>query len=78
MNSKVENNPYLPQLVRGDKFAHSRVFVHETDNMESVERNYRMFLTHKDGDFLVYLPDLPNRREGIFIDMIIIFYISSL
>ncbi len=23
-----------------------------------------MFFMHKDGDFIVYLPELPNRKEG--------------
>lgn len=32
--------------------------------MASVERNLRMFYMHKDGDFIIYLPEHPNRREA--------------
>jgi hypothetical protein len=63
LDCKNANSPFVVPLVQ-DSFAKSRVFVHETGNMATVERNLRMFYMHKDGDFIIYLPEVPSRREG--------------
>ena len=56
--------PFLKDLIKDD-FAKTRVFVHETGNSQILNRNFRIFQMHKDGDFILYLPSLPSKREGI-------------
>lgn len=55
--------PFLKDLI-ADEYAKTRVFVHDTGNNYQVTRNARIFQMHKDNDFIVYLPELPSRREG--------------
>jgi hypothetical protein len=47
-----------------DEFGKSRVFVQEPGNTFHLGRNTRIFHMHKDGDFLIYIPDGPNKREA--------------
>jgi len=63
LDQKNENNPFILPLIQ-DEMAKSRVFVHETGNMNTVNRNLRMYYMHKDGDFIVYLPEFPSKRES--------------
>ena len=63
LDQKVANMPYLKDLVK-EEYAKTRVFVHDTGNSAMFTRNFRIFQMHKDGDFIVYLPKMPSRREG--------------
>lgn len=60
----VENMPFLEKFVNDSEFGESRVFVSAPSDEFHVERNKRLFNMHKDNDFLVYLPEYPNRREA--------------
>lgn len=57
------NMPFVNKLIQDD-YAKTRVFVQETWNGFQVNRNNRIFFMHKDGDFLLYLPKLPSKREA--------------
>ena len=63
LDQKAHNMPFLNGLV-SDDFAKTRVFIQDTTSIANVIRNSRIFFMHKDGDFLVYLPQLPSRREA--------------
>ena len=64
LDQHIHNMPFLKDLVKDD-YAKTRVFVHEPGNSVIFNRNFRIFQMHKDGDFIVYLPRMPSRREGI-------------
>ena len=66
LDQHIHTMPFLKDLVK-DEYAKSRVFVHEPGNSIIFNRNFRIFQMHKDGDFIVYLPRMPSRREGIII-----------
>jgi hypothetical protein len=66
LDQHIHNMPFLANLVK-DEFAKTRVFVNEAGNSQIFNRNFRIFQMHKDGDFLLYLPSMPSRREGNFI-----------
>ena len=55
---------FLAKYVEDGEMAPSRVFVHNPENSDFVLRNARIFPTHKDNDFIVYLPKYPSRREA--------------
>ena len=57
------DDPILRDYI-SDEFGKSRVFVQESGNPFHVSRNTRIFHMHKDGDFIVYLPGGPNKREA--------------
>jgi hypothetical protein len=63
LEQKGSNIPFVKDLIT-DEFAKTRVFVQEPGNSFQVNRNARIFLMHKDGDFLLYLPKAPNKREA--------------
>lgn len=63
LEQKANNVPYLKDLIT-EEFAKTRVFVQEAGNAFQFNRNYRIFPNHKDGDFLLYLPKFPSRREA--------------
>jgi len=64
LKQEANDDPILSQYVNDGEFGKSRVFVHETGSTFHLNRNTRIFHMHKDGDFLVYLPDGPNKRES--------------
>jgi len=64
LDHRVENHPYLHKHVINDDFGKSRVFVHQTNDSYHCQRNARIFQMHKDGDFIVYLPNYPSKREA--------------
>ena len=63
LDQKAHCMPAIKNLVTDD-FAKTRVFIQDTTSIANVIRNSRIFFMHKDGDFLVYLPKLPSRRES--------------
>lgn len=63
LEQKGVNMPFIKDLITDD-FAKTRVFVQEAGNSFQFNRNFRIFLNHKDGDFLLYLPKFPSRREA--------------
>ena len=63
LDQKAHCMPFLKNLV-SDDFAKSRVFIQDTTSLTNVIRNSRIFFMHKDGDFILYLPKLPSRRES--------------
>lgn len=63
LNQKSSNLPFLEPYIN-DEWAKTRVFVNDLNNPFQVSRNNRMFITHLDGDFIVYLPEGPNKLEG--------------
>lgn len=63
LQQRGEDMPFIKDLIQ-DEYAKSRVFVQEPGNNFQVNRNTRIFSMHKDGDFLLYLPKLPSRREA--------------
>ncbi len=63
LDQKANSYPFIKNLVTDD-FAKTRVFIQDTTSIANVIRNSRIFFMHKDGDFLVYLPKLPSRREA--------------
>jgi len=63
LDQKADCYPFIKNLVTDD-FAKTRVFIQDTSSMPNVIRNSRIFFMHKDGDFLLYLPKLPSRREA--------------
>ena len=63
LDQKAHCMPFLKNLVVDD-FAKTRVFIQDTTSIVNVIRNSRIFFMHKDGDFLLYLPKLPSRRES--------------
>jgi len=56
-------DPILKDYIN-DEFGKSRVFVQEAGNPFQVNRNTRIFHMHKDGDFLLYIPAGPSKREA--------------
>jgi len=64
LNQKPENDEFINKYVQDGLFGESRVFVHKNSDMENNDRNKRIFSMHKDGDFLLYLPEYPNGREA--------------
>lgn len=64
LEQKVENMPYVHKYTQDGEFGETRVFVHSPSSTEHIERNRRIFATHRDFDFIVYLPEYPSRRES--------------
>lgn len=64
LNQTVENMPFLLPFVNDNDRGTSRVFINDASSEFHIERNKRMFQLHKDNDFLVYLPEHPNRKEA--------------
>jgi hypothetical protein len=64
LDQSVANMPFIHKLVQDGDFAESRVFVHNPSDVDHIDRNRRIFSNHKDNDFIVYLPEYPNRREA--------------
>ncbi len=64
LQQNAEEDPIVAPFVNDGDFGKSRVFVHETGSSYHLSRNSRIFHMHKDGDFIVYLPGGPNKREA--------------
>ena len=64
LDQSVDNMPFVKKYVEDGEFAESRVFVHNPSNPAFHDRNRRIFVNHKDNDYLVYLPEYPSRREA--------------
>jgi hypothetical protein len=64
LKQEANDDPILKDYVNDGEFGKSRVFVHETGSAYHLSRNTRVFHMHKDGDFIVYLPAGPNKREA--------------
>lgn len=64
LDQKVENMPFVDKYVNDGEFGKSRVFVHMPSDDFHIERNRRIYSMHKDNDFLLYIPEFPNRREA--------------
>jgi hypothetical protein len=60
---KNDTMPFLKPYIMDD-WAKTRVFVQELNNIYHINRNMRLFITHTDGDYLIYLPDGPSRIEA--------------
>jgi len=64
LKQEANEDPILRNFVNDGEFGKSRVFVHETGNSYHLLRNSRIFLMHKDNDFIIYLQGGPNKREA--------------
>jgi hypothetical protein len=64
LKQEVSDDPIMSNLVNDGEFGKSRVFVHEPGNSYHLSRNTRIFLMHKDNDFIIYLQGGPNKREA--------------
>jgi hypothetical protein len=62
INQKPESMPFLLDHIKDD-WAKTRVFVHQPNDSFHLNRNMRIRMTHKDGDFLLYIPDGPSKME---------------
>ncbi len=64
LKQEANEDPILCNYVNDGEYGQSRVFVHETGNPYHLARNSRIFLAHKDNDFIIYLQGGPNKREA--------------
>lgn len=64
LQQKAKNMEFVDKYIHDGEFGSSRVFVHEVNSIEQIERTKRMIYMHKDQDFIVYLPKYPSRREA--------------
>jgi len=64
LRQKTADMEFVHKFTQDGEFGKSRVFVHEVNNAEFLERNKRMINMHKDQDFIIYLPKYPSRREA--------------
>lgn len=64
LQQKANEDPILAPFVNDGDYGKSRVFCHDTSSSDHLRRNTRIFLSHKDGDFIVYLPGGANKREA--------------